>query len=401
MSPIMLVVATAAVLGLGIGAEWMARTLLRRSRYRLHPPGTRRVVYPDPETHPQLEPRLEIEFNSDGERGRPLPRSWNRTARVVVVGGSAAECFTAGQQTCWPGVLERRLQELGWAASTGADDVYVGTLARSGVDTATLRNILHAVLPQYERLDAVVVMVGGSDILHWLGDGASRFRVSDPMPISGIFIEHPEMQYGLRLRHLALTEVIRRVRTRLRRRPKVDRNAARWMGRARAMRQQAREIRRELPDPQVMLAAAETHMRDILALAQAAAPRVLVVRQPWFDKVHPSPDEEALFWSGSVGSAFRGFVDVFYSHEVVVRLMAMLDDRIARVCEEMGVPSMDVRPRLEMSARCFIDQFHLTTEGCRRVGDAVARRLQEVVDTPLPQKNRMIEKRAVSPRMPI
>ncbi len=400
MSLIVLVIATAAALGLGIGAEWTARALLRRSRYRLHPPGTRRVVYPDRETHPQLEPRLEIEFNSDGERGRPLPRRWNRTARVLVVGGSAAECFTSDQRTCWPGVLEKRLQELGWAASRGADDVYVGTVARSGVDTATLRRILHAVLPQYERLDAIVVMVGGSDVLHWLGDGASRFHAPDPMPISGIFIEHPEMRYGLGLRRLALTEVLRRVRTRLRR-PKVDQNAARWMGRARAMRQQAREIRRELPDPQVMLAAAERHMRDILALAHAAAPCVLVVRQPWFDRTDPSPDEEALFWSGSVGSAFRGFVDVFYSHEVVVRLMAMLDARIARVSEDMGVPSMDVRPQLEMSARCFIDQFHLTTEGCRRVGDAVARRLQQITRSTLSQKNRTIENRAVSPRMPI
>lgn len=389
--------ATATAAGAVTGAEYAARAMLRRTRYRLHPPGMRNVIWPDPETHPQVERRISIEMNADGERGRPLPRTWGRTARVLVTGGSAVECFLVDQRTCWSGVLEEELARRGWAGLVGADDVYVGTLARSGVGTATLLGILRAVLPQYARLDAIVIMVGASDLLHWLEEGAPAGREPEPLPVPGIFAEHPEVSYAWRLHRLAFADLLHRIRTRLPRRPSVEHRAARWMGEARAMRRNAREVRDELPDPRVMLAGAERHMREVLRLARAAAPLVLVARQPWFDKADPSAEEEAIFWNGSVGSAFRSHVDVFYSHEVLRRLMSLLDQRLVEVCEEMDVPSLDARPRLSMNVLTFVDHFHLTADGCHTLGILVADQLHAMATGSGPTTPRNL-RRTESPR---
>jgi lysophospholipase L1-like esterase len=374
------VLGVVAVVGLLLVlAEWAARRAIRRSRHFMQPPGLRRIIHLDPEVHPRLERPVHVDINAEGERGRPLPHDWTDTARVLVTGGSAAECFFNDQDTCWAAVVEEQLRRRGWARRLGYQDVYVGTVARSGLCTAGLVTVLRAILPRYRRLDAIVVMVGASDVLHWLEEGAIEGRDPAPIPVPGIFAQHPLVPFGLHPRRWALAEMARRLRIRLRRTPRVDRNAASWMGRARAARLEARDVRDEVPDAEAMLDGVERRMREVLLVAGSVAPYVLVVRQPWFDKESYTPEEEALFWSGTVGSAFHGSAEAYYSTRVLTTLMGRLDERVRRAAEDLGVPSLDVRSELEMSPRSFVDHFHLTAAGCAAVGRRVADAMEGMV----------------------
>jgi hypothetical protein len=100
---------TPSALVLVVAAEWAARRTIRSGRYYVWPPRWRQVLMLDREAHPQLEPCVRIEINSNGERGGEVPLT-GRTFRVLVAGGSAVECYLLDQDAAWPGVLERKLQ---------------------------------------------------------------------------------------------------------------------------------------------------------------------------------------------------------------------------------------------------------------------------------------------------
>jgi hypothetical protein len=147
--------------------------------------------------------------------------------------------------------------------------------------------------------------------------------------------------------------------------------AGSWVGKARTMRAQARVIRTTTPDPAPMLAHFERQLREALRLAGAHAERVLVVRQPWFDRPC-TPEEAALMWHGGAGQAWKEEVTTYFSHDVLSRLMAALDACAARVAEEAGVEQLDLRPLLPAGAEHYYDFFHATPAGARIVAGAVA-----------------------------
>src|SRR5438105_4816714 len=131
-------------------------------------------MQPDPEISPHLEPTVRVEVNRDGERGEDLPRRRPDGAfyRVLVAGGSQPEGYLLDQDTSWPGALHRLLQRPDHLAPLGAAAAHVGSIARSGVGSQALDMVFERVLPRYPRLQAIVILVGASDVLRWLEQGA-------------------------------------------------------------------------------------------------------------------------------------------------------------------------------------------------------------------------------------
>ncbi|MDA1266520.1 MAG: hypothetical protein O2816_15680, partial [Planctomycetota bacterium] len=96
----------------GVAAELAARAWLRaRGGYYVLRPWNRMVMGVDKSILPQLEDEVRIEANRDGERGPKPPKRWDDTYRVLVAGGSAAECYLLDQDSEWPAVVRRRLMQ--------------------------------------------------------------------------------------------------------------------------------------------------------------------------------------------------------------------------------------------------------------------------------------------------
>jgi lysophospholipase L1-like esterase len=353
-----------------VAAELTARWWIRRRRhYYVFPPGLRLRLHVDRHALPQLERETRFDVNSAGERGDDLPRSTDGLYRVLVGGGSQPEGFFLDQHTTWPGVLQSLLEECEPRRRLGASRVHVGSVARSGVGAEALDVIFDRVLPRYPRLQLIVILVGATDVLRWLEDGAprspARARIED------IFRCHPEGPFGWRPTDLAATELLRRARRRWLRPIQVHERAGKWIGQARAMRARARTVRTTMPDPTPMLEHFELYFRKVLFKAGAHADRVLVVRQPWFDKEF-SPEEAAHMWHGGVGQVWREDVATFYSFDVVSRLMALVDAKAAAVAKAHGVEQLDLMPLLDRSLATYYDGFHLTPTGATAVATAVA-----------------------------
>jgi lysophospholipase L1-like esterase len=365
-----LVALALAIPVLAVVTELSVRWWIRhRRQYFVLPPGLRLRLEPDPDILPQLERCVRFDVNAEGERGSDLPRSGGRLFRVLIAGGSQPEGYLLDQDTAWPGGLQRLLERPEHIARLGADRVHVGNIARSGVGARALDQILDRVLPRYPRLQAIILLVGASDVLQWLELGAPA---DDPPPpkTSDIFRCHPELAFSWRPDQLATLEILRRIRQRWLRPVQVHTRACRWIGRARQMRAQAEQTRTHMPDPAPMLNHFERYFRRAIKRAQAHADRVIVVRQPWFDK-RCTEEEAAMMWHGGVGQAWREPVTIYYSCEVLSRLMALLDARAARAAHELGVEQVDLMPILEPSARTYYDFFHATPAGARIISSAI------------------------------
>ena len=357
---------------LAVVAELAARGWLRhRGLYYVFPPGLRLRLRPDPAVFPQFEPLVRFDVNSEGERGDEVPRlrSGARLYRALVVGGSQPEGYLLDQDTTWPGGLQRLLQMPEHLQRLGVSRVHVGSIARSGAGSEAVEVILERVLPRYPRLQAIIILVGVSDVFRWLEHGAPP-APPPPVRTSEVFTWHPEGPFGWKPRELALVELLLRMRRRWLRPVQVQERVGQWVGRARAMRARAKVIRKTMPDPAPMLQHFETHLRQLLRKAAAHADRVLLVRQPWFDKNY-SPEEAAHMWHGGVGQAWREEVTTYYSFEVVSGLMALLDARAARVAAELDVEQLDLMPILERSLNTYYDWLHLSPAGARAVAAAV------------------------------
>jgi len=368
---VVLVAAAALVAGVELAARRWIRT---RAAYYVFAPGQRLRLLIDRETLPELEPVARIEINGDGERGPDVPDiSRGETLyRVLVAGGSQPEGYLLDQDTTWPGALGRMLAAPDLLRSLGASKVHVGSIAKSGVGTEALDTILACVLRRYPRLSAIVILVGASDILRWLEEGAPSSAPSAPVPTAELFHWHPEHAFEWRRpRTLATVELVKRIHSRLR--PAREHAAAgRWLRKARSMRARAKVIRATMPNPEVMLAHFDTNLRRLIARAQRHADRVVVVQQPWYGKDALTPEESGHMWHGGVGRAWREEVTTFFSVDITARLMAMMNARAASVAAELGVETLDLMPVLEPSLETYYDFFHLTPAGARIVAAAVA-----------------------------
>jgi hypothetical protein len=109
----------------------------------------------------------------------------------------------------------------------------------------------------------------------------------------------------------------------------------------------------------------------LLERARGHAWRVLVARQPWFEKDY-TPDEEAALWHGGMGSPWRENVTVFYSLAVLNRLMRLMDDRARWVADELGIEHIDLNPVVVPGLEHYQDYVHYTPAGCAVIGRAVA-----------------------------
>ena len=356
---------------LAVAVEVAARRWMRQhSRYHVWLPGTRMELRQIARAFAQVERRVRFEVNADGERGGDVPADAPGLFRVLVAGGSSAECLALDQPTSWPGALERLLSDDASRRLPGAQRVHVGNIARSGIGSRQLDLILTHVLPQYRSLDALVIMVGASDVLRWLEDGAPPSVGPEP-EVEDVFSAHPGQRFGWtppRSAVLALTRHLRRLWLR----PiDVREQAGSWLPAARRMRAEARETRHTAPDPCVMLSAFDAHFRSLLRCGQAYADRVLVVRQPWFDR-EPTAVEAANFWHGGVGKAWKQTIDVFYGLDVLSDLMGQLDAHAAAIAGELGIAHVDLRPVLTPNLDHYFDMFHYTPLGAAVVARAVA-----------------------------
>jgi lysophospholipase L1-like esterase len=361
-------------------AELIARALLRtRGDYWVWAPYRHIEMEVDRETLPSLEPRVRFMVNRDGERGDEPPARWDDTMRILLAGGSAAESYLLDQPSSWAQVVQRQLCQPANLARLGVGHVHVGNIARSLVACEYITEMFRRVLPRYQRLDVVLLMVGASDVVNWLEKKTPEALERGKLQTSAIFAEHPEGPFGWRPRTLALRRVVARFVQRFRRPIERKQAAGTTIAKNRKMRANAKELLDTIPDPTPMLEYFEEFFEQMIGLARAKGARVIVVRQPCFAKEF-TPEEQAVMWNFGAGRPYVEEVTTYFTHAVVSDLMRRVDEVAVRVAEKLEVEHLDLMPILERDLETYYDFLHFTPKGAEDVGRAVAAKILESSD---------------------
>lgn len=378
---LLLLAPVAALAASELAARWWIR---HRTRHHVWAPWLRLELHQVPDVFPEVERVARFEVNGDGERGGRVRRDEPGLYRALVAGGSAAECLALDQATSWTGGLERSLNRAESLRTLGARRAHVGSIGRGGISSRHLDLIFEHLLPEYPRLSLIVIMVGGNDVVLWLEDGAPP-TPPEPLDVSEVFPVHPERAFGRHPRQWALPDLARRLQRAWFHPVEVRKDAGAWVSRARRMRAEAKELRTRVPDPGVMVDSFDKHFRSLLGRAAAHADRVLVVRQPWFERDY-NAEEAGRLWHGGLGKAWKQHITVYYAQEVLNRLMGLVDARAATVAEELGIEHLDLRSVLAPTLENYYDFVHYTPAGAAIVARTVARAVlrRPVVPRPSP-----------------
>lgn len=364
--------ATTAAAGVAtaVVAELIARSTLKsQDAWFVRQPHSRQAFHIATDVLPGLEATARFEANADGERGDPVPERPEDVLRVLIAGGSAAECFLLDQPSSWPMVAQRVLKEAGTPA-------HVGSVARSLIPCRTIDLLLAKALPRFKSLDAIVLMVGASDMVAWFEAKTPASLEESEVDIARYCEEHPQGPFTWSPKGTALYRIVRRLMTRLRRPVNERQGAGKSIAKHRQMRADAKVMLDEVPDAAPMLDGFETHLRSLVATCKRFAPRVIVARQPWLDRDF-TPDEAARLWNFGQGSPYRGALDTYYTHRVVRELMGAVDDVAVRVADTTGVEAFDLRTVVPSDFDHYYDFLHFTPKGAELVGRRLAAQLED------------------------
>jgi hypothetical protein len=334
--------------------------------FYIWPPGLQRTFSPRQDILPGTSPRARFSVNSYGLRGgEPSP---DDDYRLIVLGGSAAECLYLDQERTWPALIMENLNRADperrvWTANGG----------RSGQSSRD-----HALELEYLPLklidpDAVIVCLGVNDlILRLRQDQAYDPHALDrpggrDLQIDRAFLFVPD-EYSLPpppwYKRTGIWRALREAKQILSAENPQDAKGAiveTWRGR----RKKASEWRAELPEMGPALREYVVNLRRLIALAAEKDLRLVFVTQPSVWREGMTVSESARLWMGGVGNFQIADGLPYYTPGALGRGLKLYHDVLKSVCEWSGTECFDLAARLSPSTENFYDDCHFTEKGSR------------------------------------
>jgi hypothetical protein len=364
-------------------AEMLLRTVAPMSRgYSVQVPGTHWTIVSAPEMLRGVTGTGHFRVNDAGIRGRHFGPD-GAEYRILAVGGSTTECAQLDDSEVWTSLLESGLRQTADGRST-----WVGNVGRSG---ATARDhVLHLkyLLPQYPRIDAVLVMAGANDLLSALQRG---WHYQSPVPVTEPAGETEAIHRAFSVlppgrairtanddgapvrwyRETALWQLARRVKMRLHARRTYHLAQVGLLVRARQQRHDARSLIDSLPALDGPLADYRRNLNAMVDIAQSRGVRLVLVTQPsvWRRKMIDS--EARLLWFGWLGME-RDKAEGYFTTGALERAMAAFNRTVLDVCHERTVECVDADARLSGDSTVFYDDVHFTEAGSRALASLLS-----------------------------
>lgn len=366
-----LIVAATLLIASLLCAELIARIWLKKNGgWFLWLPYRRLDLHLKKGVFPGFPALTRIRINRFGARGQKPPRLDDETLRVVVSGGSAAECFFLDQPLTWPEQMANFLRKAPPSARGGGSMVHVDNFGRSGYLCKDAQRLLSKITPGIGKINVIVLLVGAGDMIRWMEQGGPE-NGPEPGTDREIFALTPNPSttwYKLGALKLLFT----RTKQSLTKATSVRPEVGTALEDARASRQLNRLNLLSLPNARGMLSTFEDTLRDLIHTCQQLAPRVVLVQQPHFGRL-PSEAEQALMWNFRNHQVSDQNEACYYDHSDVMALMETVNNTVARVGEQMSVTAIvDGQQAVTAGPESFYDFMHLNPTGAELLGKQVS-----------------------------
>jgi lysophospholipase L1-like esterase len=307
---------------------------------------------------PNVSGKIEFSANKYGLRGPEVDMD-RVDFRILVVGGSTAECRYITDKLSWPWKLGDKLSpRLG-------KKVFVGNAAKSGDFTLNHIEVLKN-YPWVDKFDLVIVLCGVNDMGTLLRNNYHRRA-------KGIILKYKKMIYYRELRLYYLLQSF--LYPALSEGAIVQGSSGSYYVGLRQIRKMAldnRTIRDEPKNLQEALDIYKDNLREIIYLCKKRNQRILMLTQPsmWRDNL-PQGLGNLLWEHVDQKSA--------YSAEVLEQVLRAYNIAMLDVCKEEGVSCIDLDTLLVKDTSVFYDDVHFNIPGCNRVSEILSDEICELL----------------------
>jgi lysophospholipase L1-like esterase len=330
--------------------------------YYIRPPHLKRVLKPTQDVMPGISGESKFITNSIGIRGDEIEP--HHAYRILAIGGSTTECLYLNQSETWPHLLQTELRK-----KSQRQNVWVGNAGMSG---KTTRNYLTAIkyLPiQQLKIDVVVFLIGINDLSKRL----SRDVEYDPNFFDKPYAEKKLVaETFIGSKHILVdgpyykrTVLWQLLRSMLNNNVQDDTGEIyiSW----RDHRQNAKEIRNELPSLSSALDEYARNINNIIEVAKEKTVRLIFMTQPTIWKPDLPENLNALLWLGGIGDFQRESGKPYYSVEALEKGIKAYNETLLRICREKGIECLDLASLLEKDTTVFYDDVHFNESGARKI----------------------------------
>lgn len=360
----------AVLLTLGL-VEGVLRVVAPTGPTTVWPPHLQMTYPPDQGVMPGVRDTSRFTINSWGLRGPEFGAEDD--LRVLILGGSTAECLFLDDSEAWPHLFGEALQE-----THPQRTVWVGSAGRAG-HTAR-HHVLQAerLPPQYPRIDAAVVLVGLNDLLArlrghdgwrpWTEESADYER----RLLANAFTRRPDADADeLFIKRTELWRTIRRVRQAMavRRTSALQADGGEFMVNLREDRAERTATLDSMPDLSRALADYRSTLERLVDTLRAQQIEPVLLSQPtiWGDV---TPYEESLLWFGRQGPV-QEEGNAYYSAQALDRGMTAYNQVLFEVCAEHDLACVDLASQLPRDTTVFYDDAHFNESGSRAVAEVL------------------------------
>jgi len=346
--------------------------------YFVWPPYLKEIFKIEPGVMPGIYGDSFFSINSAGIRGDEF--SGDQDYRILTLGGSTTECILLDDKEAWPYLLQKKL-----SGSTGRN-VWVGNVAKSGLNSRDNLVQLPRLLDEYPDIDAVILMEGVNDLMMRLARNddynpdylltAKGKKRSFGRAFQHVKVSYDKTDRNLFFKKTAIWRTIRKLRKAMSITKKdknnlmVQDSSGKAYIHARAVRKTMRKID-HLPDMAPALAEYGRNLNTMVDEARKRDIRVIFITQPSLYKEGMAQEERDLLWLGGNANIRSGKITGFYSAEALMSGMRMYNLTTLKVCRARRIDCIDAAAHIPKSVEALYDGVHFNEKGARLVADMI------------------------------
>ena len=360
--------------------ELLLRAILPpQDRFYVWPPHFQSTLHPNPDNLPGISGEALFKVNSAGIRGEEF--TTEQTYRILAVGGSTTECLYLNQTEVWTSLLERKLSEAKHKA------IWVGNVGRSGHNTRHHLLQMKYLIPQFPKIDAVIILAGVNDVHIKLSDleydpETTTKPTFEEEYMRAAFAIAPPAIPAYHYKRLAWWRMAKKLKdhylTKAKAQPIQD-STGETLSQWRRYRHNAEEIVETIPDLSTALGEYRRNLNAIVDVAQQRAVRPILVTQPTIWRSDLSQDEKDLLWMGGIGSFQLGKGHKYYSASSLDKIIQQYNETLLDVCRTRAIDCIDLAGALPKDKTVFYDDVHFNESGARQVADVLSRQMAQRV----------------------
>lgn len=290
----------------------------------------------------------------------------------LFVGGSTTECLYLHNDETW-------YEDVSWHANRHSDIGFrvIGSIGKSGCTSR--ENYLHLkyFVPQFKRINSVVVMCGLNDLMKRLSQDTlyeNDFRFTPEVEdayVKDIFLSNSKNKSWWRR-----TAVFHLLQSALHKsKPvkweNVQDDTGQIYTKWRSNRLNALSMLDTLPDLTSALNEYERNLNLMIDEAHKQKVEIIFINQAAIWKDSMPSYEKPMLWMGGKGNFQNQSGAEYYSPKALRRGLDLYNNRLRTVCLARNVIYVDIDSVLPRNLSVFYDDCHFNEEGARMVSKAV------------------------------